>query len=311
MIVVRAADAPVPKTGRRAAIVTIVIGAEYEDTWARLCRDSWQKYAQDLDLDLIVIAGPLDTSPRAVARSPAWQKLLILNQPWAKQYERIIWLDSDIIIGPNAQSIIKAWGPPEKIGLTISGARISDSERMLFLERLYGLPIRPQVEREVWASDIRKQYIRHGVQEHDVMYNTGVMVVSPQHHNDLFLQCYEAEVNHEGDQAARLYEQPLLSHEIIERDLAHRINARFNWGVQEALFLYLPEIIDLDKRPEKTFEPVLRLACYLVRRELANCYFLHFYGTMGLMKMLGREDVFGGEALDLYLEQGSGSGSGG
>lgn len=130
------------------------------------------------------------------------------------------------------------------------------------------------------------------------MFNTGVMVVSPQHHNELFLQCYE------GEQKARLYEQPLLSHEIIRRDLAYPISNRFNWGIQEALFFYLPEIIDLDKRPPEMIEPVLQLARYFVRRELANSYFLHFYGTMGLMKVLTHEDVFGGEPLALFVEGG-------
>ena len=137
MILLRSAAAPVPDTGRRAAIVTIVIGADYEETWARLCQDCWRDYARKFDFDLIVIAGPLDTSPRAAARSPAWQKLLILNQPWAQRYERIIWLDSDIIIAPDAQNIALAWGPAEKIGLTRVGEQISESERMLFLERLY------------------------------------------------------------------------------------------------------------------------------------------------------------------------------
>jgi hypothetical protein len=298
MFILESADAPVPQTGRRAAIVTIVMRAEYQMTWARLCRDSWQRYAQVFDLDVIVIAGPLDTGARASSRSPAWQKLLILNQPWAQRYERIIWLDSDIIIAPQAQNIMAACGPAEKIALTLSGSRISDSERMLFLERLYRLPIRPDAEQRAWIGDVRKNYDLHGVPQHDIMFNTGVLVLSPQHHNALFLHCYE------GEQVARLYEQPLLSHEIIQRDLAHPISARFNWGIQEALFFYLPEIIDLDQRPPEMVEPVLQLARYFVRRELANAYFLHFYGTMGLMKALTHVDVFGGEPLALFVEGG-------
>ena len=298
MIVLRYADSLVPRTGRRAAIVTIIIGEEYEATWARLCQDSWRRYIEAFDLDLIVIACPLDTSERAMSRSPAWQKLLILNQPWSAQYERIVWLDSDIIIGPHAQNIMNACGPAEKISLTLSGGRSSDAERMVFLERLYRLPIRPEAEQRAWIGDVHKCYRSHHVPPHDFMFNTGVLVLSPQHHNELFLQCYE------GEQFARLYEQPLLSHEIIQRDLAYLISNRFNWGIQEALFSYLPETIDLDKRPSEVVEPVLKLARYFVRRELANSYFLHFYGTMGLMKTLEYDDVFGGEALELFVDEG-------
>jgi hypothetical protein len=288
-----------PRSGRRAAMVTIVIGELYAATWMRLAHQSWIRYANTYDLDLIVIACPLDSSERAAARSPAWQKLLILDQPWAKQYERIIWLDSDIVISSHAQNIIEAAGPAEKISLTVSGGRSSDAERMLFIERLYDARFLPTAEHMVWSAEVEKNYIDHKVPPHDVMFNTGVMVVSPQHHNELFLHCYE-----HGEQVDRLYEQALLSHEIIERDLAYVINSRFNWGIQEALFFYLPEILTLKDRPKIFVEPVLKLARYLVRCELANSYFLHFYGTMNLMKRLSHEDIFGGTAVELFTNQG-------
>lgn len=298
MFVLDKPERQVPNTGRSTAIVTIVIGTDYQATWMRLSQKSWLRYAEAHGFDLIAITYPFDTSARAAARSPAWQKLLILNQPWSRHYERIIWLDSDIIIGPFAQNIIKAAGPVEKVSLTINGGRSSDSERMLFLERQYKVPIRPEFEQSVWARAVQKNYNSHRVQPHDTMFNTGVLVLSPQHHNELFLQCYEGE-----DSGGRLYEQPMLSHEIMQRDLTHLISARFNWGVQEALFLYLPEIIDLETHPPEVIEPVLKLARYLVRRELQNAYFLHFYGTMGLMMTLTEEDVFGGDAVDLFLQK--------
>lgn len=298
MFVLNSPEVLVPRSGRRAALVTIVIGETYAATWMRLAHQSWERYANTYDLDLIVIACPLDSSARAASRSPAWQKLLILSQPWAQQYERIVWLDADIVISSYAQNILQAAGPAEKISLTVSGGRSSAAERMLFMERLYQARFLPTAEQIVWAAEVEKNYIDHQVPPHDVMFNTGVMVVSPQHHNELFLRCYE------GDQVDRLYEQPLLSHEIIERDLAYPINSRFNWGIQEALFIYLPEIIRLKEHPPAFVEPVLKLARYLVRCELANSYFLHFYGTMNLMKRLSYEDIFGGTAVEVFMGEG-------
>lgn len=298
MFVLNSPTVQVPYSGRRAAIVTIVIGETYAATWVRLAQASWIRYAETFDLDLIVIACPLDTSEQAQGRSPAWQKLLILNQPWSKQYERIIWVDSDIVIAPHAQNIMQAAGPAEKIGVTISGGRISDAERMVFIERLYESRFVPDAEQLVWTAEVEKNYIDHKVPPHDFMFNTGVLVLSPQHHNALFLKCYE------GEQVGRLYEQPMLSHEIIERGLAHLINSRFNWGLQEALFLYLPEIIRLKEYPPEYIEPVLNLARYLVRCELANSYFLHFYGSMNLMKRFSHEDIFGGTAVELFIKRG-------
>jgi hypothetical protein len=299
MFVLNSPHQVVPQTGRRAAIVTIVIGEHYAATWMRLSHATWVSYAKIYDLDLIVIACPLDSSERAVARSPAWQKLLILNQPWSKNYERIIWLDSDIVIAPHALNIMDAAGPAEKVSLTISGGRISDAERLLFVERLYDVQFQPDVEQMIWTGEVEKNYSDHKVTPHDTMFNTGVLVVSPAHHNDLFLQCYE------GEHVGRLYEQPMLSHEIIQRDLAHLISSRFNWGLQEGLLLYLPEILRLKGRPQAMHEPVLKLAVYLVRRELANSYFLHFYGSMGLMARLSHEEVFGGTALEWFMDKGA------
>lgn len=282
-------DAVIPPTGNKVAIVTIVIGDAYVATWDRLSNESWQLYAARYDIDLIAITVPLDTGARAASRSPAWQKLLILNQPWARQYERIVWLDSDIIISRYAHSIIEYAGPPEKISLTVSSDRMSMSERTIFLERLYNGRIKPSAEELMWAEETQKHYNIHNVPPQPYMFNTGVMVLSPQHHNELFLSCYEDE------QTERLYEQPRLSYEIITRGLEHRISARFNWGIQEALLLYLPEALTTDTKSPMS-DDLRRQMRFFVRRELHNGYFLHFYGSMGLMASLSREDVFGGDA---------------
>lgn len=297
MIILETPDSVVPVTGRKTAIVTLIIGDHYISTWWRLSRISWVRYAAAFDYDMIVIACPLDTSSRAQARSPAWQKLLILSQPWSERYERIVWIDSDIIIGPLAQDIVAASGPAEKVGLVIAGARSSSSERMVFLEQLHAARFLPDAEHMLWDEEVKKNYRDHKVPERSVMGNTGVLVLSPAHHRGLFLHCYAGE-----DSGARLYEQPLLSHEIFERDLAFELNARFNWGMQEALLLYVPEILRWKAQPQHLHGPIMKMAHYLVRRELQNCYFLHFYGSMNLMATLTEENVFGGTPLDLLLE---------
>jgi len=297
MIILESPDSVVPVSGRKTAIVTIIIGDHYISTWWRLSRTSWINYAATYGYDLIVIACPLDTSSRAQARSPAWQKLLILSQPWADRYDRIVWIDSDIIIGPLAQDIVASSGPAEKVGLVIAGARNSTAERMVVLEQLHRGRFLPTAERMLWDEEVKKNYRDHKVPERSVMGNTGVLVLSPAHHRDLFLHCYAGE-----DSGARLYEQPLLSHEIFERDLAVELNARFNWGIQETLMLYVPEILRWREQPQHLHGPILKMVYYLVRRELQNCYFLHFYGSMNLMATLTEEHVFGGTPLDLLLE---------
>ena len=86
---------------------------------------------------------------------------------------------------------------------------------------------------EIANNETREAYKQHKTpKEHDKMFNTGVMVLSPQFHDDLFLKAYEHE------DFGRLYEQPILSHEIIERHIAHLVSPRFNWGMHETIHLY-------------------------------------------------------------------------
>ena len=82
-------------------------------------------------------------------------------------------------------------------------------------------------------------------------------------------------------QATRLYEQAHLSHALHETELAHVISPRFNWGIMESMRLYLHEDVLEDETPE-----VLgRIVLALMRAELRNAYFLHFYGAMNLLKL--------------------------
>src|SRR5437016_12929944 len=83
---------------KEGALVTLAIGEHYLSNWQKYCAADWQAYAAKHGYDLIVITEPLDRSPRAMARSPAWQKCLVLSQEFARQYHQIVLLDSDIAI---------------------------------------------------------------------------------------------------------------------------------------------------------------------------------------------------------------------
>ena len=100
----------------KAAIVTLAIGDAYLNRWRAHCESGWSRYAERHGLELIVIDKPLDQTFRAAARSPAWQKCLVLRPDIAGSFDRIIWIDSDVLINDRAPSI--AEGVPRKIGAT-------------------------------------------------------------------------------------------------------------------------------------------------------------------------------------------------
>jgi hypothetical protein len=199
--------------------------------------------------------------------------LLILDQPWAQAYHSVLWLDADIVMSPRALSIFDYAPDAAKIGICVTGGRLSEVERLIYLERLYNVQFRADMAEMAWSQENYKQYTHDGLPEHDVMYNTGVMVLSPRHHRALFRDVYQ------GEEYGKLYEQPLLSHEIIVRGLAQELVPRFNWGVHESLVMYTWR---WDYGDTSRYHVAIR---FLVERELDNAYFLHFYGSMAVMKL--------------------------
>ena len=101
---------------RKKAIVTLVIGIRFQQMFDAACRPSWKAYCAKYGYDLFVIDKPLDVSPRAQARSPSWQKLLILSQDWAKDYDTIVWVDADVIINMGRARDISDGVEPKLVG---------------------------------------------------------------------------------------------------------------------------------------------------------------------------------------------------
>ena len=263
---------PTPSPAR-AAIVSVVIGDAYEAMWRRFCVASWVAYAERIGVDLIVFKDRLDKAD--LSRSPAWQKLLIPSLPWMQRYERIVWLDSDIIISKDAPDILEFAGPPEKISLCVDGARLSPVEAQIYLERLSGEPLPPDSFPIAWLAAQHQTYHDNGIVPHDVQFNTGVMVISPGRHKDLLRSVYDC------PQITKLYEQPHLSHRLLQQGLAHVISPRFNWGIVESMKMYLYDEVLKGETPEVIGKAVQ----ILIRAEMRNAYFLHFYGAINLLKL--------------------------
>ena len=160
----------------KTAIVTFALGQRYLEQWTRMCRKGWRAYCDRHGYDLIALQQPLDTSARACARSPAWQKLLVLGQPWAASYDRIVWVDSDVCINPIAPSIIDGV-PEQKIGAVDELSYPTVASRQAVV-RSWGGNESDLVD----ATSYHSRVGLRGEQRHIVQ--TGVMVLSPRYHRD-------------------------------------------------------------------------------------------------------------------------------
>src|SRR5947209_14461144 len=99
-----------------SAIVVVAIGAETLCYWRTYCEQQCRAYAAKSGYDLILVTEPLDRSPRAAGRSPAWQKCLVLSQDFSTIYRQIISLDSDILINAATAPRITDQTPVDRVG---------------------------------------------------------------------------------------------------------------------------------------------------------------------------------------------------
>ena len=215
------------------AIVTLAIGEPYYGHWKRFCENNWKTYAQKYGYDLVCLHRPLDESQRAQSRSPSWQKCLILTQDSLRQYHRIVWLDSDILINPHTAPDICDGIPENKIGGTedINFSRSESIASARYLERAF----------KFWPGAIinrtaQEYYSRFGLPDDcPLCMNTGVLVMSPQH-RDLLEYVYYS-YDERGGREWHMEMRP-LSYHIAKSGQAHWIDSRFNlmWPYLEIMY---------------------------------------------------------------------------
>jgi hypothetical protein len=262
----------------RTAIVTIAIGAEHEAYWWRHCRHNWQSYADRCGYDLIPIHKPLDDSNRAAGRSPAWQKLLVLRLEIAGKYDRIVLLDSDIVINRDAPPIVPLV-PLPAIGAVISGGAIHPALRNMFLRRT-GVPGCQYASRKpddrISRDHARNYYTAAGLTPFDRIINTGVLVLASDYHSDLCERIYALDVPE-----TRSYEQIHLSHAILSAGLLHELDARWNWVLYEVMVAHAPHVLNLTGREFEEQASIVALV------EFDNAFFLHFAYDRSLIRLAG------------------------
>lgn len=240
---------------QKRAITSVVIGDAYSELWRRYARDSWLTYASKFGLEVVVFEEPLDRSVRARNRSPAWQKLLLLEHPSLARFERVVYMDADVIINAAEARLVFEGVPDEKIGATVDMSFISHPLFAAEFLRLCGQP--------GMAERSRQLYAKCGLSPlWDFVVNTGVWVASPQRHARLLRRVYD-ECEETPDS---YYEQVFLSHRIIENHLLHMIDPRYNvlW------YEFIDGVYDFLHGPH---EPLKALALASVFRK---SYFLHF-----------------------------------
>jgi len=259
----------------KTAIVTLAIGDTYLERWRRLCEPGWRAYAEKCGYDLLVIDQPLDVTARAAARSPSWQKCLVLQSSITGRYGRVVWIDADILINAAAPPITEGV-PIEAIGITDEHTYPTPELRLRIINHLTHawMEVDPKVGRN-WETflDPAAWHALAGLPRRGrYMIQPGVMVLSPRHHHELLEYIYYRYEDQGGDQMN--YEMRPFSFEVQERNLQHWIDARFNALVSMLIWKRQMELNRLITAEE---------CSSLLAWEYRQNYFLHFAGRHDLM----------------------------
>ncbi len=210
----------------RKALVTVLIGETYQRQWRERFSPTWQAYAARHGYDIVVIDDYIDPSPMARARSPHWQKCLILEHPKVRGYDRVVWVDADVLINPYRAPCIVAATPPGKVG-AVSHNRCyrRSANTIATVEDRYNHMLgatsgAPQGKGMAPAELYRHLGLADGV---DDMVNTGVLVLEPAH-APLLRQVYDT-----GQEAPlSSFEMMPLCHALFSADAVAFLDDAFN-----------------------------------------------------------------------------------
>ena len=281
----------------KKAIVTLVVGKKYEEMFNVYCKDNWQKYCEIFDYDLIVIKKTLDKSQRALERSVAWQKLLILSQEWSDKYDQIVWIDSDILINYKKAQDITSHVSIEKVGAVESFSIPSKILHNIALKRKYDEWKKNNI---AYIDNLTpgEYYTNRGIAGGNLkeVVQTGVFVCSPKYHRKIFERIY---YNYEdiNKTAEWNYEMPAMSYELLKANLVEWIPNEYNYCVLDIISSYYQFIffqkISIIKRIFVKLIKIIGIKKYNVLTPLqtksleninTNGYFIHYAGCHHWMK---------------------------
>jgi hypothetical protein len=262
------------------AIVTLALGAPFRKLWREHCSSNWAHYAKRHGYDVICIEEPLDASERARRRSPAWQKLLVLDQPFATRYERVVWIDADVLVNPAAPSIVDGV-PLERVGAVDEYAcptRERFAQVLAKLYRYWEMTGSGFIRNET-AADF---YSAYKLPAHfDAVVQAGVLVLSPQHHGELLLRVYH-DYDYQGRGGVWNLEMRPLSYELLNADRVTWLDPRFNYPWDQYKALHFPFLLNRPDHPR---------VAETARAALNDVHFLHFCGGAEDLQLVSGEPL--------------------
>jgi len=257
----------------RKALVTLAIGERYVTEFENQVQRGWQVYAKRHGYDVFVLTEMIDKGCDLSRKSIHWQKLLVGLVPEIRDHDRVVWMDTDIIINPLTAPCIASQVTGDGIGVADYRHEISPieevDERYYVLDQLFR---RNAKKIDVPNLRMADYYRSLGFEKPvDRYINTGVFIFEPRRHNDFLAECY---AKYDDDSADGSFENIPFSYELQAGAMAEYIDERFNmaWSKYAAThypFLYLIDYVRA--------HPDVAVKCVNVFYH--NAFFCHFAGA--------------------------------
>lgn len=234
----------------KVLLVAIAIGEKYLQMYNQLFRKSHENYAKKHGYDFKVVTDFLDKNTQHYS-AISFNKSLVFSQTWSKDYEFIIFIDSDILINPVAPALHNFIDYGDKIGIVNEYSQPTPE-------------IRLQIQaKQGWESCASEYYKLSGFDINtDAVLNTGVIVSQPKIHGNIFQNIYnkyiKKSINHNR---GFHYEQSCIGYELQKQCLYTTLPNKWNiiWGLykirgdnlvnifKENYFIHFAGGVDTDK----------------------------------------------------------------
>jgi len=160
-------------------LVAISIGEQYLQMYNRVFRKSHQEYANAHGYDFEVLTEYIDPTYQSSKMSIYFQKLLVCSKSWKKDYDFIIFVDSDILIHPEAPAIHLSYSYADNIGIVNEYSQPTPELR-LQIQKAMG-----------WERSATEYYkLCEFDLDTDVVLNSGVLVMQPRKHREFLENIY-------------------------------------------------------------------------------------------------------------------------
>ncbi len=160
--------------------------------WHARCEPGWRAWAERHGYDVVCLEARRSTTPiaPAVALTGLAEAASSRASRSCAVYDRLIWMDADVVVNPSAPSIT-AGVPIEAVGAVDEFATPTREQHARTLAKLFRQWEAPQAALRAQPVSPPNGTHRAGFEPgFDGVVQTGVMVLSPDHHSELLERVY-------------------------------------------------------------------------------------------------------------------------